>query len=117
MFLKRWHLREAPINTLDQAFWQLFHAVEATLADDALPDSVRGADPKGSVEIDFNAPPHAMGILRREAERRGVDYPALIAALSEERQADLPAWWMVIARSRAVGVEPLPVVKKTELEL
>jgi hypothetical protein len=105
------------MSTVDQAFWQLFHAVDETLADDALLDRLRSADPNGAVEIDFNASPHAMGILRREAERRGVGYPALIAALSEERATQLPAWWMAIARSRLIGVEPLPVIRKTELEL
>lgn len=105
------------MSTLDQAFWQLFHAVDRALADDALLDKLRGVDQNGAVEIDFNAPPHTMGILRREAERRGVDYPALIAALSEERAASLPAWWMAITRNRSVGVEPLPVTRKTELEL
>jgi hypothetical protein len=105
------------MNTLDQAFWQLFHAVDASLADDALLGRLRDADPNGVVEIDLNAPAHTMGILRREAERRGSDYPALIAAMSEERAAELPAWWMAIARNRAVGVEPLPALKKTALEL
>src|ERR1700733_5818094 len=88
------------MNTLDQAFWQLFHAVDARLADDALLDQLPKANRSGVVEIDLKAPPHTMGILRREAERRGVDYPVLIAAMSEERATELPAWWMAIARNR-----------------
>jgi hypothetical protein len=92
------------VDNVDQAFWQLFHAVESKLADpeiiDALPAQSGLSE---AVVIDLPAPVHALGVLRREAERRGVAYPELIAALSVERQADLPAWWLAVASSHAVG--------------
>jgi hypothetical protein len=105
------------MNTLDQAFWQVFHAVDATLDGDALLASRQSAEPDGVVELELKAPPHAMSILRREAERRRLDYPALIAELSEERAKDLPSWWLAIARNRAVGVLARASRQATELEL
>jgi len=105
------------MNIIDQAFWQLFHAVDATLADDAVLNSLPRAHEEGVVELEFKAPPHAMGILRREAERRGLAYSALIAALSEERAHELPAWWMALARSQAVGIMGIPAIKPASLVL
>ncbi len=66
---------------------------------DALPTPA----PDGEVVIALDAPIHAVSVLRREAERRGVDYPALIAAMSEERRPDLPEWWILVARGGGVG--------------
>lgn len=103
------------MDTLDQAFWQLFHAVEAKLADEALVDGLPEALPDGIVEIELKAPPHAMGILRREAERRQLDYPTLIAVMSEERAKDLPSWWMLIARNRSVGVSDAEATSTREV--
>jgi hypothetical protein len=95
------------MDAVDQAFWQLFHAVAAKIAGtdviDALPTSLSGDN---SVVIELPAPAHAVSVLRREAERRGILYPDLIATLSEERQSDLPDWWLEIARSRDVGALP-----------
>jgi len=92
------------MDNVDQAFWQLFHAVQSKLADpeiiDALPPESGLTE---AVVIDLPAPVHALGVLRREAERRGIGYPELIAVLSVERQADLPEWWLVVASSHAVG--------------
>jgi hypothetical protein len=99
-----------PVVTVDQAFWQLFHAVEARLSSVESIDRLAspGVEPgtDDAVALNLGAPVHAVGVLRREAERRHIDYPTLIAALSEERRGDLPAWWLAIARSRGVGVLP-----------
>jgi hypothetical protein len=92
------------VDKIDQAFWQLFHAVNAAVSDEALLEKLPDSTTDGAVTLNLNAPPHAVGVLRREAERRGVDYPALIGALSEERRDELPGWWMMIARRNDVGV-------------
>jgi len=92
------------MDNVDQAFWQLFHAVQSKLADPEIIDSVPPQSGLSeAVVIDLPAPVHALGVLRREAERRGIGYPELIAALSAERQSELPAWWLAIASSHAVG--------------
>ena len=93
------------MDSIDQAFWQLFHAVDAKMSDPGILDTLPAdPDPAQSVAIDLPGPVHAFGVLRREAERRGVSAPELIAILSEERKADLPAWWLAAAKNRAVGV-------------
>jgi hypothetical protein len=93
------------MDSVDQAFWQLFHAVEAKVADPAIIDTLPAdPDPTEPVAIELPGPVHAFGVLRREAERRGMSCPELIAILSEERKADLPAWWLAAAKNRAVGV-------------
>jgi hypothetical protein len=91
------------MDTVDQAFWQLFHAVEAKMSSAEVVDALPAPASDGAVVMALDAPIHAIGVLRREAERRGVDYPALIAALSEERRTDLPDWWIVVARGGGVG--------------
>jgi hypothetical protein len=93
------------MDSIDQAFWQLFHAVDAKMRDPTIIDTLTpDTDPAGSVAIELPGPVHALGVLRREAERRGVSPPELIAILSEERKADLPEWWLAAAENRAVGV-------------
>src|SRR5215471_11477752 len=93
------------MNTIDQAFWQLFHAVQAKMADPAIIDALPAdPDPSQAVAVELSGPVHAMSVLRREAERRAISCPELIARLSEERKADLPAWWLMVAANRAVGV-------------
>ncbi|MBV8166490.1 MAG: hypothetical protein JO021_06825 [Alphaproteobacteria bacterium] len=95
------------MERVDQAFWQLFHAVEDRLSEIDLADLKPAAAPSsGAVAVDLNGPPHALGVLRREAERRGVACEALIATLSEERRGDLPEWWLALARTRAIGAPP-----------
>ena len=92
------------MNTVDQAFWQLFHAVQAKMSDPAIIDALpAGADPSQSIALELSGPVHALGVLRREAERRAISCPELIARLSEERKAELPQWWLVVAASRGVG--------------
>ncbi len=96
---------DVTMERIDQAFWQVFHAVEAKVSGleviDRLPDD-GGIDQ--TVAIELSGPVHAMGVLRREAERRGISCPELIAILSAERRSDLPAWWLALAADRAVGV-------------
>lgn len=95
------------MDAVDQAFWQVFHSVAAKIADanviDDLPSAASGDD---AVTIELPAPVHAVGVLRREAKRRGLSYPDLIANLSEERRSDLPDWWLEIARGREIGALP-----------
>ncbi len=94
-------------RVVDQAFWQLFHAVEDRLSEIEPADLKPEAAPTdGAVALDLNGPPHALGVLRREAERRGVACEALIATLSEERRSDLPEWWLSLARTHAIGAPP-----------
>lgn len=99
------------MDRVDQAFWQLFHAVEDRLSDidvsgisaKTVPEDNSG---DAAVAVDLNGPPHALGVLRREAERRGMACEALIAAMSEERSGDLPGWWLALARTHAIGAPP-----------
>ena len=93
------------MERVDQAFWQLFHAVEDRLAETDVAKSAT-PDDDGAVAVDLNGPPHALGVLRREAERRGMACEALIATLSEERRGDLPEWWLALARTHAIGAPP-----------
>ena len=62
------------------------------------------ADPVPAVTVTLPGPVHAFGVLRREAERRGVSCAELIAVMSAERKAELPPWWLEIAEKREVGV-------------
>jgi hypothetical protein len=95
------------MDRIDQAFWQLFHAVEDRLSEIDVSNITTVAPPSdGAVAVDLNAPTHALGVLRREAERRGLAYEALIAAMSEERRGDLPEWWLALARTHAIGTPP-----------
>lgn len=91
------------MDKVDQAFWQLFHAVEAKMSSADVVDALPTPASDGAVVMALDAPIHAVSVLRREAERRGVEYPALIAALSEERRTDLPDWWILVARGGGVG--------------
>ncbi len=95
------------MDRVDQAFWQLFHAVEDRLSD-IDPTDLKPAAPatNEAVAVDLNGPPHALGVLRREAERRGLACEALIATMSEERRGDLPEWWLSLARTHAIGAPP-----------
>ena len=79
------------MDRVDQAFWQLFHAVEDRLSD-IDPTDLKPAAPatNEAVAVDLNGPPHALGVLPREAERRG----------------DLPEWWLSLARTHAIGAPP-----------
>ncbi|MBI3516644.1 MAG: hypothetical protein HY060_21640 [Proteobacteria bacterium] len=95
------------MDRLDQAFWQLFHAVEAKVSEpDVLDNLPADPNPADAVAITLPGPIHAFSVLRREAERRGVSCPELIAVMSAERQSELPPWWLEIAEKRAVGVPP-----------
>ena len=95
------------MERVDQAFWQLFHAVEDRLSEIDIAGLKASASPgDGAVAVDLNGPPHALGVLRREAERRGMACEALIATLSEERRGDLPEWWLALARTHAIGAPP-----------
>jgi hypothetical protein len=97
-------LAEVNMDNVDQAFWQLFHAVQSKLADPAIIDALPPRSGLSeAVVLDLPAPVHALGVLRREAERCGVSYPELIATLSTERQSELPAWWLAVASDHAVG--------------
>ena len=91
------------MDRLDQAFWQVFHAVEAQMSGPEILDSLP-ADPVPAVTVTLPGPVHAFGVLRREAERRGVSCAELIAVMSAERKAELPPWWLEIAEKREVGV-------------
>src|SRR5260221_595674 len=96
-------LRGIIMDRLDQAFWQVFHAVEAQMSGPEILDSLP-ADPVPAVTVTLPGPVHAFGVLRREAERRGVSCAELIAVMSAERKAELPPWWLEIAEKREVGV-------------
>jgi hypothetical protein len=95
------------MDRIDQAFWQLFHAVAAKLAEAERQGTLTPSHPnEDDVTIALSGPVHAVGVLRREAEQRGVSYPDLIASLSEERRSDLPDWWLAIARDGTIGALP-----------
>ena len=95
------------MDRIDQAFWQLFHAVAAKIAEAEQQGALRPSDPQAeSVTIALSGPVHAVGVLRREAEQRGLSYPDLIASLSEERRSELPEWWLGIARDGTIGALP-----------
>ncbi len=97
----------AGMDKTDQAFWQVFHAAEAKMAAsnpiDALSPQLPGDMP---VTVELDGLVHAWGILRREADRRNMTCADLVAIMSEERKSDLPAWWLVLAADRAIGVLP-----------
>ena len=55
------------VHRVDQAFWQLFHAVEDRLSE-IDPTDLKTDAPRtnGAVAVDLNGPPHALGVLRRK---------------------------------------------------
>ncbi len=92
------------MGIIDRAFWQLFQAVDTAIADEAISDQLPVGPKDVMIELARKAPPHAVNLLRREAERRGIGYAALIVSLSENHEVELPGWWMTIVRNGAVGL-------------